>query len=155
MGAKYQHCAILVRMPACHELQVLEASVDGVTHFDLEWVCDACSWAKRAEKFNCICIRRLLVRGAPLDTQRRYKLRQYAQSVLGRAYEENPLTIVQSYLGIRGADDQSTLFCSELVAGALKAMGLLPASRAASDFLPSDFTHRWRHRLPLCGGAKL
>jgi hypothetical protein len=31
------------------------------------------------------------------------------------------------------------VFCSELVAAAYKAMGLLPEAKAAVDYLPSDF----------------
>ena len=49
----------------------------------------------------------------------------------------------------------SSLFCSELVAGAFKAMGLLPEARAASDYLPPHFHSSRRRKLPLPRGVAL
>ena len=63
--------------------------------------------------------------------------------------------MVQAYLGIPGTEDLSSLFCSELVAGAFKAMGLLPEARAASDFLPPHFHSSRRRKLPLPRGVAL
>ena len=75
--------------------------------------------------------------------------------MVGRSYEKKPLSMVRAFLGVRNTEDLSSLFCSELVAGAYKAMGLLPEDRASADYLPVHFMWRNRHRLPLQRGAFL
>ena len=51
--------------------------------------------------------------------------------------------------------EKKEYFCSELVAAAYQAMGLLPAESMPQAFIPSDFAYRSRRGLPLVGGASL
>lgn len=51
--------------------------------------------------------------------------------------------------------EKKEYFCSELVAAAYLAMGLLPADSLPQAFIPSDFAYRGRRGLPLVNGASL
>jgi hypothetical protein len=51
-------------------------------------------------------------------------------------------------------DDFTSIFCSELVASGFKVLDLLPASIAASNYLPRDFSETYDKFLKL-QGAKL
>ena len=159
MGIEYNHVGLIVRTStACGtagELSVLEACVDGVGHYPLRFCLDVLTWAKKAHRFHKIAVRRLRVRGSPLGDEERVALRRYVVQMVGRSYEKKPLSMVRAFLGVRNTEDLSSLFCSELVAGAYKAMGLLPEDKASADYLPVHFMWRNRHRLPLQRGAFL
>ena len=49
----------------------------------------------------------------------------------------------------------SSAFCSQLVGGAYKRMGLLPPEPAASSYFPRDFSGLSSARLPLTEGNRL
>ena len=63
----------------------------------------------------------------------------------GRPYEQNLLELVRSVidLGIPQVGDNGSLFCSELAAHWLAALGLLDLERkSAAEFTPADFGQR-------------
>ena len=49
--------------------------------------------------------------------------------------------MILAYFHIKQRDTLTRVYCSELVAAAYQAMGLLANDRAAADYLPSDFAH--------------
>jgi hypothetical protein len=75
--------------------------------------------------------------------------------MLGRRFCLNPISYMHALLSIPRSEDMSTSFCSQLVAGALKRMGLLPEGKAANLYLPRDFSTANGDTLPLVGGARL
>ncbi len=77
-------------------------------------------------------------------------------AVRGRPYEKNKLELIKAaYDGPFGQneEDLSSLFCSELVAEAYQAMGLLPKTLASNELTPKDFSPAGK--LPLQKGASL
>ena len=77
-------------------------------------------------------------------------LRQYADELLGRKFTRDPRVYVRAMLHKHQDDDFSSLFCSQLVAGAFKRLGLLPHDQPANNYLPEDFAAR--RQLPLLNG---
>ena len=62
----------------------------------------------------------------------------------GRPYETNPIELARSVidLGIPQVGDDGSLFCSELVAHWLAALGLLDLEmQSAAEYTPADFGH--------------
>lgn len=69
-------------------------------------------------------------------------LNAFRHEMSGRPYERNRLALLRAaYDGPGGAngEDYSSLFCSELVAGAFQRMCLLPPSIPAAEYVPGDF----------------
>ena len=85
----------------------------------------------------------------------RADLVRYQHEMLGRKFCLNPVSYMHALLSIPQREDMSTSFCSQLVAGAYKRMGLLPEKRAASNYLPRHFSAASKKKLPLQGGARL
>ncbi len=92
-----------------------------------------------------VAVRRLFAERTP---RRLEALRQLRSELRGRPWEESRTEMVKAiYDGPGGGNeaDLSSLFCSELVAAAYMAMGLLPADphepgyRPANEYTPADF----------------
>jgi hypothetical protein len=69
------------------------------------------------------------------------KASSFARGVLGRPYERSLLELMRSawsHVRNKSATPES-LFCSELVAMAYQALGLLPVSPSANNYTPEDF----------------
>ena len=77
------------------------------------------------------------------------------QRLRGRAYESNVLELMgAAYDGPFGeqAENLAELFCSELVAAAYQAIGLIGVDgKASNEYVPADFSERWE-RLPWLRG---
>ena len=71
------------------------------------------------------------------------KLEKYLESVEGKKYSLNPTKIFKS----RNPGEEENFFCSELVASAYKALGLLSNDTKSSGIFPLHFSSK-RH-LPL------
>ena len=123
-------------------------------------------WSRIKERFTKVTLRRLYVNGQPLRGEQLQQLRRFQAEMLGRDYA-HPTTLVKAFVGMSGLfdeteeEDMSRLFCSQLVAGGLKEVGLLPPARPAASYLPPDFASggyaRWwrKRKLPLTRGAVL
>jgi hypothetical protein len=167
LNSEFNHIGLVVRQSSDDVLQVLEATAEGVACFHLRWCVDVVTWAWKQHRFNKIAVRRLSVDGRPLAADRRVEqsraehstaqhasrsrpyampcyarrveLRKYVARMVGRQYERNPTSMVKAFLGVPQEDDLSSVFCSELVAGAYQAVGVLPDSPSANAYLPPDF----------------
>lgn len=64
-------------------------------------------------------------------------LEQFIRSVIGLKYRLTPAKIFQKK---DSEDKEKSYFCSELVAGAYKALGLLPKDVPASQYWPGSFS---------------
>ncbi|WP_165797388.1 YiiX/YebB-like N1pC/P60 family cysteine hydrolase [Solimonas fluminis] len=77
------------------------------------------------------------------------------QQMRGRAYESNVLELMgAAYDGPFGEqlENLAELFCSELVAAAYQALGLIGRDgKASNEYVPADFSERWE-RLPWLRG---
>lgn len=62
-----------------------------------------------------------------------------------RPYEEHILDLCRAEIGDPDHDDLSSLFCSEMVAAAYRAMGLLPRTAVCGSFTPRDFSTEKAH----------
>ena len=93
--------------------------------------------------------------GAGIGRKLRAELVRYQEEMLGRKFNKNPITYMEALLAIPHREDMSSVFCSQLVAGAYKRMGLLPPDFAASSYFPRDFSKVAKARLPLQNGAYL
>lgn len=106
-----------------------------------------------------VAVRRL---APPLTLGQRRKLGRFRSLVTGRPYEQRRVALFKSaWDGPLGdnRDDLSSLFCSELVAAAYQAIGLLPTEAdgglPASEYTPADFAQDAPRPLQLLNGAGL
>jgi hypothetical protein len=75
--------------------------------------------------------------------------------VHGEAYKRSKFQLAGSAVRANKSEDLSSIFCSELVAAALRANGLLGPGRNANNYLPKDFESGSPDALPLLKGAVL
>ena len=157
--SEYDHVGLVVMRArhggALQELCVLESTIEGVGHIPLRYFVDCARWEQCRRRYSKVAVRRLAIDGGKLQLHHRVALRGYVNEMLGRQYNLSPAALAKAYFGVTQQEDLTTVFCSELVAGAYKAMGLLPSARAAASWLPADFSQAHRSRLGLCGGAHL
>lgn len=74
------------------------------------------------------------------------KLDEYIKKVEGKKYSLSPAKIFKS----RDPGQEENFFCSELVASAYKALGLLPKSPKSSTYLPVHFSCKKELKLINC-----
>ena len=146
MKSEYNHSALVVNVHG--ELQLFEATASGVGCCPLEFYVNAFYWLEMSSRFHTIAVRRLYCEFPEasgggerhgLTTAMRVALLRYESEMSGRAFERNPLEYIKPLLNVKQRENFGSVFCSELVAGAYKRMGLLPAARSANDYLPRDF----------------
>ncbi|KAL1503965.1 hypothetical protein AB1Y20_010382 [Prymnesium parvum] len=153
-NAEYNHVALVVR--ADNELQLFEATALGVGRCPLEFYVNSFYWSTMSARFHTVAIRRLYTPyGRGISPEMREELKAYQGEIIGHSYKKNPLQYIRPLLHIPQKEDFSSVFCSELIAGAYKRMGLLPEERSANDYLPKDFSTDPRARLPLVNGVRL
>ena len=84
------------------------------------------------------------------------KLSALRVELRGRPYERNPVELFKSVWDLpfgRNEEDLSSVFCSELVAEAYQALGLLPEEQPSNEYTPADFSSE--RFIPLLKGATL
>jgi len=147
-GTHFDHVGLVVRDMFTGRTLVLEAVLPEVCLFELHQ-------RVASAKVHQIAVRRLL--GIERDTLFRQKLQMFTKETVGKPYEQHRGEMVKACFPGCSNDvgDDSSLFCSELVAAAYQAVGLLPASPAASNYLPADFSTLKKERLPFLNGASL
>ena len=155
-GSTYNHVAMVVRA-SDGELELFEAAALGVGKVPLEFYINSYYWSHMRKMFHKVVIRQLHTKpaGRGISTAMRADLVRYQHEMLGRKFCLNPVSYMHALLSIPQREDMSTSFCSQLVAGAYKRMGLLPEKRAASNYLPRHFSAASKVKLPLQGGARL
>ncbi len=159
-GSHWSHAALIVRKPGSPPL-LWEATLDtdladiatheaapGVHLYGLE------HWLRHYGGETAL--RRLRVERTPAMQS---ALLAFYQEARGRPYERNRLELLRSVydgpLGRNRKEDDASFFCSELVAEAYQRMGLLPATPAASEYTPKDFSTDRKQPLPLLLNAAL
>lgn len=65
------------------------------------------------------------------------KLEDFIKEVRGKRYRITPAKLLSSRVFRAGSEE--SFFCSELVASAYKAIGILPEDAVTSKFWPGDF----------------
>lgn len=160
-GSHWSHTALVARHHSSGDLLLWEATLDtdlpdvathqvapGVNLYDLE------RWIRHYGGETAI---------RPLQVERTEPMREallaFYEEARGRPYERNRLELFRSVydgpLGHNRKEDQTSFFCSELVAEAYQRMGLLPAKPPASEYTPHDFSSERKKPLPLELGALL
>jgi len=90
-----------------------------------------------------------------LDVPSLERLALVRQKLRGRAYESNVFELMgAAYDGPFGeqTENLAELFCSELVAAAYQALGLIrPDGKPSNEYVPADFSEQWE-RLPWLRG---
>ena len=116
-ASEYNHVAMAIFFEG--ELQLLEATQQGVGCCPLEFYINSMHWVSCNERFHKITIRRLqLAQGSGsrgrLTAEMHMRLIRFKLEMDGRAFERNPLEYVRPLLAIKQREDFSSLFCSEL-----------------------------------------
>lgn len=84
-----------------------------------------------------------------LDADSMERVSILRRELLGRAYESSKIELMgAAYDGPFGeqAENLSELFCSELVAAAYQALGLVrsgPGEKPSNEYVPADFSEEW------------
>ncbi len=93
-----------------------------------------------------VSTRRLL---EPLDEKQCATLREFRKSMRGLPYETHHVELAMAALdftNIEFGEDLSSLFCSELIAEAMRRVGVLGLDKLSNEYTPSDFA-----KLPMYG----
>ena len=155
-GSEYNHVAMVVK-DAYGELELFEAAALGVAKVPLEFYINSYYWTHMRGMFHKVVIRQLHTKeaGRGITTKMRAELVRFQHEMLGRKFCLNPIRYMNAILSIPHREDMSSSFCSQLVAGSYKRMGLLPEEKAASNYLPKHFSTKGSANLPLQNGAWL
>jgi hypothetical protein len=138
-NSDYNHIAIVVKNGP--ELELFESTQMGVGCVPLEFYIDSYYWSHMSKQFHKVVVRQLsTAKGRGISRQQRAEFVRYQEEMLGRKFNHNPVTYMKALLAMPHREDMSTSFCSQLVAGAYKRMGILPPEPAASSYFPRDFS---------------
>ena len=66
----------------------------------------------------------------------------YVRNLIGISYEQNMGELVNALQRTNNAANDTSLFCSELVAKTLMDNGYMPANRLANNYMPKDFSDK-------------
>lgn len=116
---RYDHCALMVRLSS-NSLAVLEATGNyGV---------GLCSWKQFIENRWYLLYPEMAVRRVqfPREKQRLLALQNWLLQVIGKPYKLTMEKMKAQSFCIAQEDKDKTFFCSELVAEALKVLGVIP-----------------------------
>eukprot|EP00947_MAST-08B_sp_MAST-8B-sp1_P003734 g3734.t1 len=164
-NSPYDHVAIVVPeyrgMGATQGgLHVFEATGSkGVQTCPIKMFANWTHWYN--DNFHEICIRKMIVpggRNGPAGQAARRKLIAFTKKNVKKSYETNFGEIIKAWAGLENEEDDSSFFCSELVAAAWKEMGWLPSgegTRASNNYLPRDFVGRRARNIKFAKGFGL
>lgn len=160
----YSHVGMVLRIPKFEIVLLWESTTlcnvkDVEAGRELQGV-QLVPLSDRVKKYSGdIAIRRLDYGDAENDMEKMvYALEQKRTELKRRPYEEKIRELIRSaYDGPLGenTEDLSSVFCSELVAEAYQAMGLLPQDIPSNEYTPADFSKEAKKELPLLQGASL
>ncbi len=124
--SKWDHVGVVVRW-SNNTLRFLEANAEGVKLYRLdEKLLSALSECK-------IAIRRLYAERTDGLIDR---LHDFIMKMKGRPFKGNVIDLAKAAGKSGTKEDMSSLFCSQLCAGAYKAMGLLSPDKQSTDYVP-------------------
>jgi len=126
-----------------------EATVEGVNISNLE---DCLLGWKRSVPGLTFGFRRLVNLNPEYRLVMTDKLRTFANQNANKPYERNILEIALGFFNANRKEDNSSFFCSQLVAACWKKVGILSADKISSNYFPSSFGKR---NVPLEQGAML
>ncbi|WP_162932228.1 YiiX/YebB-like N1pC/P60 family cysteine hydrolase [Solimonas sp. K1W22B-7] len=156
--SRWSHVALVLREPRYEFPCLWEASTDatiaclesGVARRGVQLVPAP---ARLDEYDGDIAWRRL--QDVDLEPEAVERLAALRRQLTGRAYESNVLELMgAAYDGPFGEqrENLAELFCSELVAAAYQALGLIrPDAKPSNEYVPADFSEQWE-RLPWLRG---
>lgn len=89
-----------------------------------------------------VCARRLIT--GNIDDYMKQQLAKLRKQLKNKPYEKDKIELVKSVLDLgilfkENVEDLSSVFCSELVAEALKVMGILKDNHPSNEYVPKDF----------------
>lgn len=137
----YSHIGVVVRAEDQDMLLVLESTtLSGKKGVQVNLLSERIQGYK-----GCIALRTL---SRPISQSMSDSLRTFRAEIKGRPYEKSVWNLLGSIFNrVKGREDLSSLFCSELAAEAYQRMGLLTEDRPSDKYTPADFSERWMGRL--------
>ena len=132
--SSYNHVAMVVSVGG--ELHLFESTVCGVGLCPLEFYINSYYWTQMRALFHKVVVRELHTRDEcgwrrGVSREMHAELARYREEMLGRKFNMNPVSYMQALLSLPMTEDLTSVYCSELVAGAYKRLGLLPPTLAA------------------------
>lgn len=154
-NSDWSHVGMIVRFPQLQAIMLYESTTlsnlrDTVTGKQVEGVQLVYMRERLMTYDGDVAVRRLMF---PRPPSMIFTLGEFMSEMKGRKYEQDKMELIRSaYDGPLGdnVEDFSSVFCSELVAGALKRCGILPEGHAANEYTPGDFAS---DELAIAGGV--
>ena len=131
LGSSYDHIALIIKYVS-GSVALLEATTaDGVNiiMWD-EFVAN--EWFAHSER---LMFRQLITERTD---KMLLKLEEFVKKVDGKNFKISPVKLLQRINSMPG--EENSFFCSELIASAYKAMGLLSSEVPANQYWPGDFS---------------
>lgn len=151
-GGKWSHVGMVLRLPEFDNMILLweSTTLSNITDIETHAATKGVQLVPLSQRINSydgeINIRQL---DKPVTAEMFHALAECRRMLSGKPYEKNELELIRAaYDGIGGAshgEDLSSVFCSELVAEAYQAMGLLPEypqGLPSNEYTPMDFSSR-------------
>ena len=130
--SKWDHVALVTAVRSNpNKYRWFESSSDGVELYSLDK-----TLAMHLESGCVIGVRRLLIKRSPLVLESLYS---FTEQAVGKPYKQEYLQLFRSFFRANQSDDNSSYFCSQLVADAYQKMGVLKTDVLSSNFLPKHF----------------
>lgn len=143
--SQWDHVAVVVRTIK-NRLKLLEVTSDGVGYYDLDERIDFLATVSK------IGVRFLTADRTP---KMHDAIWEYVDEVKGRPFKQDLMEMVNAAQKRHNEEDQSSLFCSQLVAAAYQRMGLMSTERSSNEFIPKDWASKKNTTLGLKPGVHL
>lgn len=146
-SSKWSHVGMVVRVPDLLFVSVWESTKQGTHLLDLDsgQIRKGVQLVPLSDRIltygGRIALRRL--EGANLQNPDYERLWALRQKLSKRPYETDKIELLKAaYDGPLGKNDEDlrSLFCSELVAEAYQALGLLATRKPSNEYVPADFS---------------
>lgn len=134
-GSRFDHVAIIVPVAPHNALALMEATKQGVYAYPFEE-----RMAAHLDAGSRIAVRRLNLdqEGSERPPEFIAALASFVEEHEGKPYERFR-NLVKAKLRINHEEEMDHIFCSELVAAALKVVGLMDPLAISGNFQPKDF----------------
>lgn len=155
---RWSHVGMVVYLPDCRLVSVWESTKQGTRLRDLDsgQVRKGVQLVPLSDRLityrGSVAVRRL--QDADLQEGVYSRLWRLREDLRTRPYEKDKIELLKAaYDGPfgRNEEDLSSVFCSELVAEAYQALGLLGSRRPSNEYVPADFSSS--RQLPLKKGT--
>lgn len=142
--SKWSHVGMVVKDPVTDTVLIWESTTlsNVKDYYDRTYKqgVQVCSLSHRIEAYDGEVGFNLL--NLKLDKSQLDVLGKFRKSMKNKPYEKSKLSLLFSAIDCfdwHEDDDYTSVFCSELVAGALKKVGYLPGDIPADEYVPDDF----------------